>query len=167
MATEKMTIDQMAEKFLAESRDATNSKRPEKVKFNVPAETMRKAMISQGVDKESLDNFGDATANVTRAMHHACSMKLREDILKNRGNKELLGKISVTGRGEIVPRCMRLTVEVNGERRGTTVPREGQPSKEYVNYGTGRTMIEITSALNEQRNKDSEDIKKAFEDLNK
>ena len=165
--SEKMTVDQLKEMFRSSAKETTNPKHPEKIKLTVPTEVVGKAMESLGVDRVSLLNMGEATLDVMRAMHHLCSDKIREDILKNKDNKEFLSKVSVTGRGEIIPRYMRATVEVNGERRGTTIPREGQPSKEYVNWGTSRACIEITSALNEQREKDAKAIEESYKSLNK
>lgn len=164
---EELTVDQMSEMILKDAKTATNPKRPEKIKLNVPSETMKKMMVSQGVDKDSLNNLSDAFVNVSRAMHHATSKKLREEILNNKADKEFLSKCSASTRGEILPKHIRLSVSVDGERRGMTVPREGHPSTEYVSYGSSKALIEINTPINEQREKDAEEIKKTYEEISK
>lgn len=161
-----MSVDQMADLILKEAKDATNPKRAEKIKLNVPSEIMKKMMASQGVDKNSLDNMADAFSNVGRAMHHAASIKLREEIIKNKSDKEFLSKSSVTTRGDVAHR-IRMVVEVAGERKGMTVARPDRPSTEYTTYGSGKAVLNIETPLNEQREKDSEEIKKTYEKLGK
>ena len=167
MSTEKKTVDELTEMFMAAAKDTTNPKRPEKIRYTIPTSVISEAMASQGVPKEVQERVSEAVDTVSKTFRNVSGLKLRDEILKNRSDKEILSKISITGKGEIYPRSMRITDEVNGERRGMTIPSEGKPSKEFVNYGTGRTVIEITSSLNEQREKTAELIKKTYEEINK
>lgn len=161
-----MSVDQMAELILKEAKDATNPKKAEKIKLNVPSDVMKKMMASHGVDKNSLDNMADAVTQVGRAMHHAASIKLREEIVKNKSDKEFLSKSTVTTRGDLAQR-IRMVVEVAGERKGMTIARPDAPSTEYTSYGSGKAVLNIATPLNEQREKDAKEIEEAYKKLSK
>lgn len=171
MSEDKMTtaqsIDNDVKLLRSSGKNVTNPKHPESIKINYPHEVVEKIMEGQGVSKESLRNMGSATTHFYRVLHHAASDEMRENILEHRDNKEFLEKLSVTGKADIVPRHIRATVKVNGERRGNTIPSEGRPSVEYVKYGSSTSIMEVTTSLNEQREADSKLIEEAYKEARK
>lgn len=174
MAMDQNKIDQMNKAvdewsaiFLKEAKDTTNEKKPEKIRQSVPADIMKKALISQGVDKESINNLASALTVVSRSAHHASALRLRDAILEHRNDKEFIDKATVSTRGEILPGYMRLNNTIEGRRSGMTVPREGSPSKPYTTYGNSRTVIDLTTPTNKQRESDADMIRETYEGLDK
>lgn len=164
---ERKAIDESVKLIMETMKDTTNPKTPEKIKYSVPVETTRTIMESQGVDRESLDNTAKANAHMSRSLHHVNSELIRKNILEHKHDKEFLGNVSVTGTAEIVRGFSRLQVETKGEREFNTPPQDGKPAGKCLKYGTGRTCIEITSAINEAREECAEEIKKTYEEIYK
>ena len=162
-AMNKMSLDEMTQVILDESKKATAPRAENDHRLNVPTDVMQNLMKSQGVDRDSLNNLTDAITNVTRSMHHAGALYMR-DQLKNTA-KELREKTVVRVKGDIVPKHLRIDTKIQACDRGMTVPRDGHPSQEYTTYGGSKVKLLMPTSLNEQRSIDSKIIEETLKEL--
>ena len=157
------SVDDMAAEMLSAAKTSTKKGCDTDHRLVIPTDVMQRQMISQGVTKESLVNFTDALGTVTRAAHHATSVYLRERLKETK--PEQRDDLTVRMRGDIVAKGLRVEVKMTGHSSGMSVPREGRPATPYENFGSSTTAITMSSQLNDQRARDSEDIRKAYDAL--
>lgn len=159
----KMTVDEMTQVILEQSKKAVSPRADNDHKLNIPTDVMQKLMESQGVTREVTDNFVDAVTNVTKSMHHASALYMR-DQLKNTP-KEKRDKTTVRTKGDVSPKCLRIETKLLACDRGMTVPRDGHPSQEYTTYGSSKVKLLMPTSLNEQRSVDAKIIEEVMKEL--